>query len=157
MQFSTAVVELVNHLEDAECRALWEWAQHVPVLRDCLFHIPNGGKRGKTEAARMKGIGVRAGVHDYHLPVPRGPFIGLWIEMKAGDNRPTTDQRSWGRRMVTQGHAVFYCWSWLAAKDVIEHYLLLPAPERSCSPISGDRWMMSAASDGGKIRCPLKS
>ena len=29
-----------------------------------MHHIPNGGKRGKAEAARLKAMGVKPGVSD---------------------------------------------------------------------------------------------
>lgn len=119
----------MNHLEDAECKALWEWAQLYPILRDCLFHVPNGGKRNAREAARMKGMGVRAGVHDYLLPVPRGAFHGLWIEMKAGKNSATPAQKEWRARMQAQGYAAYIVYGWTQARHVIRWYLSLAVPD----------------------------
>jgi len=46
------------------------------------FAIPNGGKRDLREAANMKAQGVKAGVYDVFIPVPRGPWHGLFVEMK---------------------------------------------------------------------------
>lgn len=45
-----------------------------------FFHVPNGGKRGKVEAAIMKAMGVRAGVPDLVI-LPRGG-VPLFIELK---------------------------------------------------------------------------
>jgi hypothetical protein len=47
-----------------------------------MHHIPNGGKRGITQAARLKREGVLAGVSDNFLPVARRGYHGLYIEMK---------------------------------------------------------------------------
>lgn len=57
----------------------------------CLwFHVPNGGRRSRLEAAIFKGLGVKAGVAD---------FIFLWgggcgcIELKAGRGSLSDAQR----------------------------------------------------------------
>lgn len=42
-----------------------------------IFAIPNGGKRVRTTAARLKAEGVSPGVPDLFVPA-----WGLWIEMK---------------------------------------------------------------------------
>lgn len=118
--------------EDRDCRNLWKWAQFFPVLRDHLYHVPNGGARRLIEAGVMKALGVRAGVSDYHLPVPRGTFHGLWIEMKATpphDAAVQPNQTVWLERMAQQGHAAFVCKGWLQAKAVLEWYTGLPVPE----------------------------
>lgn len=112
--------------EDAEAQALWQWAQHIPLLRDHLYHIPNGGKRGMIEAAMMKGMGVRKGVSDYHLPIARKGYIGLWIELKAPlphRSRITDEQRDWIQRMRSAGHAAFICLGCEEAMERIKWYL----------------------------------
>ena len=52
-----------------------------------LHHCPNGGKRDRVSAAVLKRQGVKAGVPDLHLPVPKGQYASLYIEMKYGDGR----------------------------------------------------------------------
>ena len=60
-----------REIEGAEQTALFDWVEiakgTMPELA-LLFHIPNGGLRSKTEAARMKRQGVKAGVPDMLLP-----------------------------------------------------------------------------------------
>ena len=50
--------------EDVEQISLFRWAAYQrgrwPEL-ELMFHIPNGGKRNKAEAARLKEMGVKAG------------------------------------------------------------------------------------------------
>ena len=71
--------------EDAEQMMLMSWVTLMsssrPELR-LLFHIPNGGSRHKAEAGRFRAMGVKAGVPDLCLPVPRGGKHGLFVEMK---------------------------------------------------------------------------
>ena len=62
-----------------------------------LFHIPNGGKRGKLEAIRFKKMGVLAGVPDLFLPAPRKGHYrdeGRWEpdHTAAGRTDPWTEQ-----------------------------------------------------------------
>ena len=74
--------------EDTEQINVIQWAQyqipHHPELK-LLHHCPNGGSRNKAEAVKLKQMGVRAGVPDLHLPVPKGVYSGLYIEMKYGN------------------------------------------------------------------------
>jgi len=71
--------------------AIVEWIRLVaPDL--LVFHVPNGGLRSKAEAARMKWIGVLAGIHDLVL-------LGLdgktWlIEVKAAGGALSPEQRA---------------------------------------------------------------
>ena len=49
---------------------LFRWASHYREL-DCMYAIPNGGHRDVRVAARLKAEGVKAGVPDICLPIPR--------------------------------------------------------------------------------------
>lgn len=91
-----------------------------------LIHIPNGGKRNKFEAWRLKQQGVRAGVSDLLLPVARKGFHGLWIEFKASppNTSPVTDlQLEWLEAMKSQGYKAELCEGKDAAMKVLEEYL----------------------------------
>jgi hypothetical protein len=123
-----------RHPEDDHAMALMRWVRlherKVPEL-GLLFHIPNGGRRNVREAARLKAMGVKAGVSDYFLPVPQcinnSPddllYIGLWIELKAGKNRPTQAQFDWQHKMDKQGHLACICIGWIEAAKCIAYYL----------------------------------
>lgn len=69
--------------------------QIVKTLRVLLpphvtfFHVPNGGKRSKAEAARLKAMGTRAGVPDL-IFIHQGRFLG--IELKTEDGRLSPEQ-----------------------------------------------------------------
>lgn len=118
--------------EDADCKALWAWIQYDSLLREYLYHIPNGGSRNVAEAAKFKSMGVRAGVSDYHLPLPRGRYHGLWIEMKAtppNDADVTKEQKKWQTMMRANGYAAYVCLGWLQANRVLKWYLGLHSPD----------------------------
>lgn len=91
-----------------------------------LIAIPNGGYRNAREAARLKRMGVRAGVSDYLLPVFCWKTPGLWLELKAGKNKATPEQLKWLRLMQEQGYATAVCTGWVEAARAISSYLGLP-------------------------------
>ena len=112
--------------------ALFTWARLVarnnPRL-NLLFAIPNGGHRDPRTAAQLKAEGVKAGVPDICLPVSRGGHHGLWLELKAGKNKPTEQQDNWHRELKRQGYAVHVIHDeWTIAVQIIEDYLTHPTP-----------------------------
>lgn len=120
----------MKNLEHQEQTTLMRWAEYqskkLPELA-LLFAIPNGGARHPAVAGKLKAEGVKAGVPDLFLPVPRNvqgiAFNGLFIEMKAGRNKPTMAQIEWHVRLSQQGYRVSVCYGWEAARDLITEYL----------------------------------
>ena len=111
--------------EAQEQVTLFSWAavQAIPELA-LLYHIPNGGSRHKAEAARLRADGVRAGVPDLCLPVPRGGCHGLYIELKRlRGGRLSEQQRAWLDALGKQGYAVAVCKGWEDAAETILRYL----------------------------------
>lgn len=92
-----------------------------------LYAIPNGGDRHPAVAAKLKGEGARAGVPDYHLPLPRGECAGLWIELKSMTGYPSREQREWIEWLRAHGHRAEVCRGWEAAWRTICDYLGIEA------------------------------
>lgn len=116
--------------EGAEQATLFNWAKMrssmYPELR-LMFHIPNGGRRGKAEAGKFKMEGVKAGVPDIFLPAPRGEFHGLFIEMKKlRGGKVSAEQRAWIQDLRAQGYAAEVCCGWQEAAETISKYLDIP-------------------------------
>lgn len=126
--FRASVRAKPRELEHHEQVGLMQWADALlgkwPELR-LLAAIPNGGQRHKAVAAKLKAEGVRAGFPDLILPVARGGFHGLFIEMKAGKNKPTAEQIGWHDALRAEGYLVVVCYSWNEAAGEIERYLRL--------------------------------
>lgn len=114
--------------EAQEQRALFQWAglaeQQYPELK-LLHHIPNGGKRDARTAANLKKEGVKAGVPDMCLPVARGQYHGLYIELKTAKGKVQKNQNEWLNALNKEGYATKVCYGWLEAKESIERYLEL--------------------------------
>lgn len=109
---------VIKWTEQPSIRSQW------PELK-LLYHIPNGGTRDPVEAKHMKEQGVKRGVPDLHLPVARGRYHGLYIEMKTDSGHTTPDQDWWGEQLHAQGYACVVCHGWEAAVDTLRWYLTL--------------------------------
>lgn len=113
-------------MEADEQKALIEWAAWAsgkhPEL-ELLYHIPNGGSRHPAEAVRLKEQGVKAGVPDLCLPVPKNCFHGLFIEMKYGNGRLSDKQKQWIHDLLKNQYAVYVCYTMEEAKTAICNYL----------------------------------
>jgi hypothetical protein len=114
--------------EAQEQIAIIQWAAYnvgkYPEL-ELLHHIPNGGSRNKIEAANLKRQGVKPGVPDLDLPVARGGYHGLRIEMKTETGRETPEQIWWREKLTEQGYFATVCHGFESAKRTIEWYLNL--------------------------------
>ena len=121
----------IKRSEYEEQKALFTWARNKATLRqypelELLSASLNGVRLQPQQASRMKASGMLAGEHDIRLPVARGRFTSLSIEMKVGNNKPTATQLKYGELLEAEGGCVRYCWSWLEAREAIEEYLALP-------------------------------
>ena len=101
--------------------ASWNEARHKELK--LLHHIPNGGRRDQREAARLKAQGVKAGVPDLFLPVPKNGYHGLYIEMKFGKNKTTEKQDWWLEELGKQGYKTAVCRSAEEAIRMIKEYM----------------------------------
>ncbi len=118
--------------EDTEQTQVINWAHwhtgKYPELK-WLHHIPNGGSRNRLEAAKLKEMGVKAGVSDLFLPCGKGIYHGMYIEMKFGSNRQTDRQKEFLADMALNGYFVVTCYSAEKAIQAIEEYVNLPHTE----------------------------
>jgi len=125
--------------EATECRALIEWRDKIGVHRypelALLYHIPNGGYRHAWTAHQLRRQGVKPGIPDYHLPVARGRFFSLYIEMKREDGGLLEPEQSAVHALLRgQGNRVELCLGWEPAVAVPEEYLAGARPvTRGCS------------------------
>lgn len=113
--------------EDTEQAHIFAWAAWArgkyPEL-DLMHHIPNGGKRSKSEAARFKAQGVKAGVPDICLPCARGGYHGLYIELKrTKGGKLSATQKEWIDALRGQGYKAVVCCGFDEAKEMIIEYL----------------------------------
>lgn len=112
--------------------ALFCWAaiavEVMPELR-WLFAIPNGGMRDNITAGKLKAEGVKGGVPDTCLPIRRGQWSGLFIELKRPKSEGKTkgrkqfNQSEWIKHLWSEGFGAMVCFGWIEARDAITAYL----------------------------------
>lgn len=126
---------------EAQCAAI-EWAMwhenRYPGLRwlhanlngaKLPYRKTRSGKRYSPEAIKLKKEGLKNGVSDLFLPVPRNGYCGLWIEMKVGNNKPTEEQREFIADMNEQGFLAIVAWGSSYAIACIATYMNIPKDE----------------------------
>ena len=76
------------------------------------------------EAAHLKAQGVKPGVPDICLPVPRGKFTALYIEMKRRKHAEISEaQRGWIEALNRVGNRAVVCYGWDEAREALIEYL----------------------------------
>lgn len=112
--------------EEEEQKTVVAWCRiqelRWPELR-LIHHVPNGGKRSKSEAAGFQAMGVLAGVPDLFLPVRRVWHHGLYLEMKALDGKVSKEQKEFLAAVSEQGYFACACFGADAAIGVLERYM----------------------------------
>lgn len=103
----------MRNIEEQEQITVFGWARMQenvrPELKQ-LYHVPNGGYRTKATAARLKASGVKAGVPDMCLPVPRRGYHGLYIELKRTDGGTVSPaQKAWIQALNDNGYLAVIC------------------------------------------------
>jgi len=113
--------------EDQECKDFIYWTEIMKTRYqdlDMIYHVANGGRRDDPEAAKFQAMGVKAGVLDYCLPVARGAYHGLYIEMKRidGGEGASDKQIAYIKRLIRQGYWVKVARGFAAARKIVEKY-----------------------------------
>jgi hypothetical protein len=116
----------VKQPERAQQMAFFTWLRisepQFPSLKR-FFAIPSEGLLDGTIAAELMNPGIRRGVLDTFLPVPRRGFHGLWIEFKAGDETLTPEQSDWKLFLEEEGYEVHIVRDWIEAARITLVYL----------------------------------
>lgn len=114
--------------ESSHQQAVIKWSQQ-PSVRErypelaLLHHIKNETKEGAAQVAVDKAMGVKKGVPDLHLPVARGGYHSLYIEMKNETGRANDAQNWWLERLSMEGNYTVVCHGWQSAVDILTWYL----------------------------------
>lgn len=119
----------LDPLEEADQIAIFQWRRLMvpkyPELR-WLHASLNGVPLSPGLAAKMRALGMTAGIADVFLPVAKGGYSGLYIELKRAKGVASDlsdDQREFLGFVAGQGYRAEWCKGWEAAKNLIVEYL----------------------------------
>lgn len=100
---------------------------------ELAYAVPNGGSRHPLEAANLKRQGVKPGVPDICLPVPRGDYAGLYLELKRGTGgKVSENQKWWIEKLKGQGYKAVVCAGFDEASKAVLNYM------NCCKPRGGE-------------------
>lgn len=84
----------------------------------------NGVRVSPNIRAKLKGQGLRPGIPDIDVPIKRGEFCGLRIELKrVRGGSVSKDQKRYHGLLRGQGYRVEVCRGWVEAVGVLTEYL----------------------------------
>lgn len=129
--------------------------QEFPQLR-YVIHVPNEGKRSAVGGALAKAGGLQPGVLDMTSLI--GPRWAL--ELKAGDNVPTSEQSWWMQRLADNGQMIGLAYSIDEAIEFILDAIQLPGPHRGKNPAAASRairWLSRLEESGAELPDPRNS
>ena len=106
-----------------------EYDEQCTVIEYCdlesipCIHVANEGRRHPATAERFKKAGMRPGFPDLLIPVARGPYHSLYIEMKAEGGRIAEKQAEWIWRLREEGMCAYVCIGANSAIKLIDRYM----------------------------------
>ncbi len=89
-----------------------------------LFAVPNGGSRNKLEAINLKRQGVKAGISDTILLIPKGGFASLCMEFKTKTGKQSEEQKEFQRQAEMCGSKYVIVRSVKEAIEEMKKYLI---------------------------------
>ncbi len=127
----------MRHLEFEIQKAIFKWAnlnlKKYPELE--LLNSSGNGLKLKNSLAgyRAKSAGMKRGYPDLFLPVARGNYHGLFIELKTKKNDSmnvrngslTKEQKEWLEKLNIQGYCAKVGYGLEETIEIIEAYLNL--------------------------------
>lgn len=106
-----------------QCACVQWFKMQYPQLEHNLFAVPNGGRRDKVTASKLKSEGVLAGVSDLILLKANQYHHALLIEMKTPTGHQAQTQRRWQRLIEADGYKYIVCRSLEQFITTVNDYL----------------------------------
>lgn len=113
--------------EEKEQQRIFKWAETAKLTHPEL-ELLNGSMNGVRltigQAVKAKKAGMKKGFPDINLPVPKGIYHGLYIELKIkSGGKVSKEQKWWKEKLTEQGYCSVICKGYDDAISVILWYL----------------------------------
>ena len=114
----------MRHEESLIQMAVIRWYRlQYPHLEGLLVGYPAGIHLGMTARVRAKAMGLKAGMPDLMLFVPRKESHGLFLELKTQTGKLSKVQKEYHETLRSQLYTIVTCHSFEEAIDEIRRYL----------------------------------
>ena len=115
-----------EHQEQAAFFSYLEIESHHRPELNLIFAVPNAAKRTPRLGQWMKDEGMKPGVPDIVVPIPRAGFHGAFLEMKRKKGGVVSPEQNWWITALRERlYFVTVCYGWDDAKFELEMYLSL--------------------------------
>lgn len=111
-------------LEHYEQVSIVEWFKYQ-YPQALIYSIPNSATRSIRQTMWLRAEGLSAGVPDLCVPMPKGEYHGMYIEVKVGKNKPTEAQKKWLEKLTAQGYFCSVVYGFGEAQKIIKFYMEL--------------------------------
>lgn len=108
--------------EETIHKIVMDWVRLNPEIKRLIFHIPNEGRRSQGYGRLLRDLGMRRGVSDLFIAMPRRNYHGAWIELKSANGKLSEDQALFQLDMAQQNYFVTVCWAVEEAIETIKWY-----------------------------------
>lgn len=97
-----------------------------PSEYEFVFAIPNGGYRTPRAASLMKYEGQKKGTPDVFIPIPKGIYHGMFLEVKTEKGTVSKEQKGKMERYQQMGYYVVAAKGFDACMEQLVNYFALP-------------------------------
>jgi hypothetical protein len=91
--------------------SVMEWVRAHPKISPFVMHFPNEGKRSIQYGAYLKRLGMRPGVSDLFIAIPKRGYHGAWLELKSANGKLSLLQKLFLEDMAKQEYAAVVTYS----------------------------------------------
>ena len=110
-------------LEDKIQTVCVKWFDYQYKHLKPLLYMNYNNPRNKIQGAKLKKMGMRKGIPDLFLALPRGLYSGLYIEIKTPKGVLSKSQKEYSVTLQNAGFHWVMCRSFDEFKKEIEKYL----------------------------------
>ena len=104
------------------------WVSYnLPDVFEDTHHFANQRSCSIQEGRKLKRMGVKRGVSDIFVAIPKNGKSGLWLELKVGSGKPSKEQIDFLARKQERGYVCRVAWGYSDAIDILLDYLELPS------------------------------
>jgi len=100
------------------------WVSYnLPDVFEDTHHFANQRSCSIQEGRKLKRMGVKRGVSDIFVAIPKNGKAGLWLELKVGSGKLSKEQSDFLERKKERGYDCHVAWGYSEAIDILLNYL----------------------------------